>query len=314
MWDHYWQTGSLSAFRAHEAVLEGALGYFREQTDARTGLVGNDPRYWLFLDWTGIFKDGYPAVYNLWLLITLEKVAEMQRLDRQPAKAKATLAWAKKVRASLEKLIDRKTGLMRDGLQLNGKVVGTTCVHSQVLAIMAGINPDGEQAMLDVVLVPYIRGELSTDIHPSSYWITYLFTVLAERGYAKDVISFIRRRWEPMIAHGTTWELFEPIRGDTSYSHAWSAHPLFHLMQTIGGIRQTAAGWTKVSFKPEFIGDHGSTVVPSPLGPIRSEWKRQGKAVAVKLSLPEGVTARVHLPEKAPVTVTGRGQWTVTGL
>ncbi len=33
MWDHYWQTGSLSAFKAHEDVMERALGYFREQTD-----------------------------------------------------------------------------------------------------------------------------------------------------------------------------------------------------------------------------------------------------------------------------------------
>ncbi len=237
----------------------------------------------------------------------------MQRLDRQPGKAAATLAWAKKLRTALGKLVDRKTGLMRDGLRFDGKVVGTTCVHSQVLAIMAGINPGGEKAMLETVLVPYIRGELSTDIHPSSYWITYLFTVLGERGYAKDVISFIRRRWEPMIAHGTTWELFEPVRGDTSFSHAWSAHPLFHLMQTIGGIRQTAAAWKKISFQPAFSGDDGSTVVPSPQGPIRSEWKRQGKAVAVKLSLPEGVTARVLLPGQAPEIVTGRRQWKMQG-
>jgi hypothetical protein len=82
-------------------------------------------------------------------------------------------------------------------------------------------------------------------------------------------------------------------------------------MQTIGGIRQTAAGWKKISFQPAFIGDHGGTVVPSPLGPIRSEWKRQGNSVTVKLALPKGVSARVQLPERSPETVTGLSRWKV---
>jgi hypothetical protein len=312
LWDHYWQTGSLEAFRSHEATVEKSLGYFQEQTDRKTGLVGFDPRYWLFLDWTGIFKDGYPAVYNLWLLITLEKVAELQRLSRRPQKAGATLAWARKVRAALAVLIDKKTGLMRDGMRFDGGIVETTCVHSQVLAIMAGLYPAGEQAMLDKVLVPYLHGELKTDVHPSAYWITYLYSVLAERGHARDVVAHIRRRWEPMIAHGTTFENFEPIRGDTSHSHAWSAHPLFHLMQTIGGIRQIAPKWKKISFRPEFVGESGGAVVPSPLGPISSEWERQGGTVAVKLRLPEGVEAVVQLPGRKIEKVSGRKQWKAT--
>ena len=53
-------------------------------------------------------------------------------------------------------------------------------------------------------------------------------------------------------------------------------------------------------------------MVPSPLGPISSEWERQGSTVAVKLRLPEGVEAVVQLPGRKIEKVSGRKQWKAT--
>jgi hypothetical protein len=94
-----------------------------------------------------------------------------------------------------------------------------------------------------------------------------------------------------MAEHGTTWETFEPGLGNESFSHAWSAHPLFHLMQILGGIRQTAPGWKAITFDPSFLGDSLECTVPTPLGPIQSSWKRQGEKYDVELKLPKGITA-----------------------
>src|SRR5690606_9221744 len=76
LWDYYWQTGDLSLFRSQRSTIENALTYFEKHT-GKHGLVEYDDRYWLFLDWTTLFKEGAPSVYNLWLLIAFDKLAEM---------------------------------------------------------------------------------------------------------------------------------------------------------------------------------------------------------------------------------------------
>ena len=49
-----------------------ALSYF-EGVTAPNGLLPYDERYWVFLDWADIFKEGYATVYNLFYFMTLER-------------------------------------------------------------------------------------------------------------------------------------------------------------------------------------------------------------------------------------------------
>ena len=46
-----------------------------------------------------------------------------------------------------------------------------------------------------------------------------------------------------------------------------------------------------IDFDPTFIGESLECTVPTPLGPIRSSWKRTGENYDVKLQLPKGTTA-----------------------
>jgi hypothetical protein len=310
LWDYYWQTGSTEALLTHHAQVQRSLGYFRKQTNPRTGLLMHDPRYWLFLDWTELFRDGSSTVYNLWLLITLDKLAQLYRKAGQPKEATRLEIWAAKLRKALERLIDRH-GLMRDGVDFKGKIVPETSIHAQTLAIQAGLKGLKTQLALDRVLLPFIRGESKPKAVPSAYWLTYVFSVLIDHGYVTDVLLYIKAFWTPMVAHGTTWEGFYTRRGGESCSHAWSAHPLYHLMQTVGGITQTGPQWSEIVFKPTFHGTHGKSVVPSPRGPIKSSWQRQGDSVVVNLQLPKGVKARVALPGVRPHTVSKSSSWTI---
>jgi hypothetical protein len=64
-------------------------------------------------------------------------------------------------------------------------------------------------------LTDFKRSSRSTLSHalpvtPSAYWITYVFTVLIERGREQDVVDLIKKHWLPMVEHGTTWEAFTP--------------------------------------------------------------------------------------------------------
>jgi hypothetical protein len=95
LWDYYWQTGSPEPLATHHGTIQRALDYFRQQTDPSSGLITYDPRYWLFLDWTDLFKDGIPTVYNLWLLIALEKLTALYTISGQKKEAELLQAWAK---------------------------------------------------------------------------------------------------------------------------------------------------------------------------------------------------------------------------
>ena len=311
-WDYYWQTGDLQPFRDQRAVVEGALAYFAAHT-GKDGLVHYDPRYWLFLDWTDLPRDGASAIYNLWLVITLEKLGALHRLTRDAVAAARCERWARRLRARLRVLVNAR-GLMRDGYDAKGKLLSSTSPHAQTLALMAGLAPDSAPAM-ERFLLAYLRDESKHTARPSAYWITYVYSVLASRGHGSEVVAHIRPHWEPMIAQGSTFELFRdhpefPI----SHSHAWSAHPLFHFMEIVGGIRQEAPAWKKIGFAPTFIGEHGGATVPTPQGPVTSAWRREGSRVRVSLALPRGVAATVRLPGRPVLRVAGRHQWTVDDI
>ncbi|MDR0901963.1 MAG: alpha-L-rhamnosidase, partial [Opitutaceae bacterium] len=305
LWDYSWQTGSTGAFETHHDAVLGALAYFKKNSDPKTGLVSHDDRFWLFLDWTDLHKDGVPAVYNLWLLIALERLAQLAARTKRAAESAALAKWAQKLRKSLARLAT-PDGLMRDGWTAGGEIVGDTSLHAQVLGLEAGVPGLKKAAALEKLLLPYIREDKCETAPPSAYWVTYILSFLSGGGHGKDVVDFIKRRWLPMAGHGTTWENFAPRRADESFSHAWSAHPLFHLMQIMGGVRQDAPAWRKITYSPVFHGDRCDTVIPTPLGLIKSKWRKVKNKVHIELALPQGMSARATLPGLVNKTIKGR--------
>jgi alpha-L-rhamnosidase len=311
LWDHYWQTGSTEAFLDHRDTVRRALGYFERQTDPRSGLVTHDERFWLFLDWAELHKTGAPALLNLWLLLALEKIAALHRLAGLANEASPLEAWAARLRSALATLLG-PDGLLCDGLDTAGQLVSKKSIHSQVLGAAASIPGLDIETAERTLFLPYLRGELHAGAKPSAYWITYLFSALGSRGHGAEVVAFIRRHWAAMADYGSTWENFDPVRGAESRSHAWSAHPLYHLAQTVGGINQSAVAWSEIDFSPVFHGERASVTVPTPLGDIRAVWLREGDSVAVRLQLPAGVIARIRLPDREPLTASGEFSTTVS--
>lgn len=141
-----------------------------------------DPRYWLFLDWTELPKDGASSVYNLWLVLALERLAALHRLTRDARAALRCERWAKRLRATLRTFLTRR-GLLGDGLNAKGRVLRSTSPHAQTLALMAGLAPESEAAM-EKFLLAYLADESGHTAKPSAYWINYVYSVLAARGHA----------------------------------------------------------------------------------------------------------------------------------
>lgn len=319
MWDYYWQTGSIEPFAEQLPQIKRAMQYFETRIDPQYGLIAWDPRYWLFMDWAPLPKDRFPAALSMLFLLAVDKMLLLlKKLDPRGSKegafVKSVKASQRQVLAGVQQLRD-DSGIMCDGRTLAGDKFASSSIHTQTLQLALGLaNRREEKTIIQETLLPYLSGVKALEVSPSAYWITYIFTELILRGNSAPVVENIRRRWAAMAEHGTTWETFEPRLGSESHSHAWSAHPMYHLMQTVGGILQTDVAWKKVRFQPCFSGSSAKVEIPTPLGLIQVRWKRLARKkslIDVELVLPKGIEAEVCLPDRKAFKAFGNRAWKV---
>jgi hypothetical protein len=85
----------------------------------------------------------------------------------------------------------------------------------------------------------------------------------------------------------TTVEMPEPSRSDC---HAWGAHPRYHAVAGLLGIRPAAFGFRKVRIAPQ-LGPLTCARgrVPHPRGEIVADLKREDDRIAGTIELPPGV-------------------------
>jgi alpha-L-rhamnosidase len=328
LYDYYSRTGDLSVFTKYLDRIDEIFAYFEGEAPKREGLLAFDRRYWLFLDWSSLEKDGAPTLFSMWYLYALRLAARLFRAAGLSEGALALDAKAESIKASIERLtFDEAAGLFHDGYDADGGRLGTHSVHVQALAILLGLRPEGHPKMLEERIVPYLKGLPLGVPLPSAYWSTFVLSAARENGLRSLALDFIRRRWAPMVEHGTTFEVFGPEEeivagehfesinanwGNFSASHAWTAHPMFHLTEILGGVTNEPEDQVTVNYAPWFeegISDV-KVEVPHPLGLVSSHWERKGNSIYVRLSLPEGAKARVALPGFAGI-VEGERSWIV---
>ncbi len=314
LWDHYWQTGETELFREQWPRAQRALGYFATEGRGDSGLLVYDRRYWLFLDWTNIHKEGAPALLNLWYLLALDKLSTLAEAAGMKAASRQLASLARRQKAAVrEAFWDAAAGLFRDGLTWEGKPVDVHSVHTQTLAILCGLRAGDWDSLVEKRILPYLRDEEIPGAKPSSYWVTYVYEVARSLGHGGEALAHLRRHWEPMIPFEGTWETFGGAIGTGgSCTHAWAAHPIYHLAGELGGVVQTDVAWRSVRFRPRLdfaaVGK-ADVVFPTPQGDIRSSWQRDGARAKGVLSLPKGVIASVELPGQKPRTLAHRVEW-----
>lgn len=317
LWDHFWQTGDPAMLLEQREGVERALAYFRNTTEGlgENGLLQADSRYWLFLDWCDIHKSGTPTLLNLWHILALRCLAELHEAAGEADQARAFRnEQDQQVQRFNALLLDESTGLCRDGLTAEGEPVDRFSVQNQTLALLLGLgNADAQKQRI----ADYLAGELRGGADPSSYWITYLYDAAEKLGLEAEMLDHIVRHWTRMLPHGGCWESFETLAKirQESVSHAWAAHPLFHFMRALGGIRQTAPGWTHVLFRPVLHRPtcaRADVAFPTPLGVIDVAWVRDNGRADVRLTVPEGITAEVDLPGVQTTVQAGEHRWTVS--
>jgi hypothetical protein len=325
IWDYYRQTGDVSLVREYAPRMLRALSYF-EGALAPNGLLPYDERYWLFLDWADVFKDGYPAIYNIMYFWALETASKLFALigDRRESASLSKQAAASR-RAIMSKLFDSKKRRFCGGLDWKGRPVSHDTPHSYALAIVSGLCPRHDRFFVDKRLLPAISGQCPAfrasyivaekyPRTPSPFFMYYVFEALKANGRAAAAIDCIRRWWGVFVKNGftTTPEMWGEPKGQWSACHAWSAHPVVHFHNCILGVTQAAIGWRRITFAPVFETlQWAKGKVATPLGTVSVSWRRDGGQVDVKIVVPDGMTAEVRLPGVAETAASGSHRWVV---
>ena len=320
-WQHWWFSGSTGLFEEHCEKILHALGYFEEMA-SEGGLLPVDPRYWLFLDWAEVFKEGYPTLYNLQYLRTLRLAAKMlEGIGHGAATRVAAQAEALRDRIA-SKLWDAENELPLDGLNWDGSPVPARTLHARVMAIRAGLWPEHHACWIERDLLPFVAGrrprgealymesEAQSGLDRGAltpYFMQFLFDVLAHAGQGAAVLDCIERWWGDMLSRGsaTTEEAWDAVAGVGSLCHAWTAHPIQFLSSLELGIRQTAAGWRAIEFAPVFREDAAEGAVDSPLGPIAARWSRADGQIQAGVELPAGCSCTLKIPGLPERIITG---------
>lgn len=314
-WDYYWQTGDLSLFNEMKERIHSALSYFENQT-SENGLLGYDERYWLFLDWVEMSKEGYPALYNLFYMMALKSAVKLFSLVNDDQSASTYLARLKKLTRSVKRhLFDKNTGMIFSGLTKDGKKIKRNFPHVYALAILLDILPENNRTYARKVIKPVLQARKISKNYPSPFFINYIFEAARKMNLHYDVIRCIERHWGSMLNRGltTTEETWNARPGLWSQCHAWSAHPIVHFSETLLGINQTAPGWNEIKFSPVFSNiDFVKGTVATPLGVIEAQWSKTEKEISISLNLPDSMKCRVDIPGTESIEIKGRKhQWVI---
>lgn len=270
----------LSLMPGVRAVLER----FSVERSSEDGLI-HSPAGWNFLDWADSpFRFGVPpggetgglnASLNLLMLAALRQAAELERHIGEPELAARWRRLADDLNASIRRtFLDDASGLVRETPALN-----VFTEHAQCLAIASGAVEDDQRRTIAQQLAT------RTDLTRCSLYFThYLFDVLHR--YHRPAAFFARfRPWYELVGQGfvTTPESFGNTRSDC---HAWSAHPLFHVVASIAGIRPAGFGFDSVHVQP-MLGPLRALDVttPHPRGEIQATYRVDGPEVGATIDL-----------------------------
>jgi hypothetical protein len=292
--DHYELTGGTEVLKRCLPALDRLLGFFADHADER-GLIGRFTGFWVFLDWKPLRKDDFSGVLNLQYLRALQHAARIYEIAGQRDKADAARFRAQALAATLtDKLWDADASLLRDGIDpATGEAVDDASQHAAALAILAGLVPEHHEKLARTALLKPATAWRTKVITASIFFYAYVLEAMARAGLKAEAVQIVKDLWGPIVDAGadTLPEGFETVTG--SFCHAWSAHPVYHLMQIVLGVTREAPGWTKARIAPCTCGlEFARGAVPTPHGLIEVEWEQADPdQLVVKLEIPQAIEA-----------------------
>jgi alpha-L-rhamnosidase len=140
--------------------------------------------------------------------------------------------------------------------------------HTNIFAILTdAFCPTDQKEVIRIILSD------KSLIQTTLYFKFYLFQAMKKAGMG-DMVPDLMNEWTAFLSEGLTTF---PEHGLNSRSdcHAWSAHPLYHFINTIAGISPASAGFKSVEIIPALGYLHElKCTMPHPLGEISVQYRK----------------------------------------
>ena len=181
------------------------------------------------------------------------------------------------------------------------------CQTSQAMCLFYGIFAPEEQEAAFAKLLELVH-DADDHLDVGVLGGRVLFHVLSQFGQTDLALKLIIRPDFPSygnwIARGATtlWESFWPenTRIESLNHHFWGDISAWFI-KVLAGIRINpyANDVNCVAFCPQFAQTltHAEGYYNAPAGTVRSAWKREGELVRLTLTIPEGMTAELIVPQ-----------------
>mgnify|MGYP001545294564 CR=1 FL=1 len=181
--------------------------------------------------------------------------------------------------------------------------------HTNIFGVLTNAIPLPEQASVIRQLIATQLGhdaDAGTKMAMVSYhYQFYLSQAIDKSGLGQSYLGTLGP-WHTMLDLGltTTPEYADPTRSDT---HAWSAHPIYHLLTIVAGIHPAAPGFAAVRIAPM----PGSlqkfdATMPHPNGAIRVQYNRDGPWAEFVITLPDNLRGYLEWNGKRHTLHNGR--------
>ena len=304
--DSWMACGDLTQAREQYDALRSLLP--NRYLDEASGLIVKEPGEASvmdgdLIDWPPAERDGFVfssanTVINALAHAAYRAVSELAGALGDTAAAARYAAVASRIQTAINtRLWDEEQGAYVDGLEAEGQPLRHASLHANAF-VLAFVDVHGPRRARIAEFVrrkgmccgPYVAAVLLEGLYRNG------FGALANQMIGDDDPSNLHS-WRHMIATGggATMEGWDvSIKGNTTYSHPWSASPAYLLVRGMLGIRPLEPGYRRFEVRPQ-LGDvrEVSATVPTPLGTIRVHCVNDGTAVSVDLDVPEGAVAEI---------------------
>jgi len=271
------------------------------------------PPGWNYFDWASEWNRGMPpqngegecGPLNLLVALACQKLSALDCWLGEAELADRWLRYSSEIFAACrEQLWDEQRLLFRDAPGND-----SFSEHVQTLALLHEDLFVEERGHLTEALArkpsPAFQdgGHGLTPVRP--FFSHHLFEAMVASGRV-DLLFQRLEAWRAIVELDlkTTPETMPGTRSD---SHGWSAHPLYHALASVAGIRPAVFGFSRAIIRPQPGPlEHYEATVWSPKGPITTQGRVDNGQWVFSGELPDQLPATLVLPDGTAHEVTGR--------
>ncbi len=312
LWRYYAATGDRSTAVLFSASVSRVAAWLWSARRTANGLLygladqsNGDPVYGYDLS---VAAD---TASNVLAVNAFNRVSQLASVAGDAAGAALWSGRAAELSAAINASLRRADGVYLDGILPNGAQSSSASQEANALALAYGVVPAADTARVGA----YVAG---LGVHLGPNHGLELLRGLAAAGRPDAVVRTLTDAsipgWAHIVATGGTftWEVWSPsdLIGD-SMSHGWGSSALVAMQEVLLGVSFRSPnpdGTLRITVAPPLRALPGASgTVPTPAGTVSVGWQRNGRGMALDLTVPVNLTALVHLPATSATHVRESG-------